>query len=225
MTEAWRLEANRATLRTPELSAMLDATQPGLGLQSVFRGEQKVADSLFGVGLESETLRLVDCFVRTSDLVGRYETANGQTHLTAYWRLSHAEGSGIGIDLVASVSTDVLEAFPDLRSSSTYRDSNAVLWQAGDDANEKSDRAVIVAGDGWSAVELPLEGSHAEPSVPTDGEQPSVSWRLASGFMEKGVIRRAVLRCRLQHGASQPSDTQVAAWLEDLRVPGPPLSA
>ncbi len=226
MTEVWRLESNRATLRTGGFSATHDATQPEVGLRLVTQGDAVVADALLGVGLESQPLRLVDCFVRASDLVCRYETEDGHTHLTAYWRVdASAENGALSVDLVASVRTDVLEAFPDLRSASVYPKSQAGVWTPADGLGANGDQAVIVAGERWSAVELPLEGLQSEPSVQSKDASASVSWRLASGFMEKGVIRRAVLRCRIQREPIDSADGQVAEWLEELRAPGPPLSA
>jgi hypothetical protein len=183
---AWHVCENFAELSLGDLQARLDLAQPQAGLRDV---------AFAGVSLESIRLlqvllprpesvareSLADRYVRGRDLVATYDQTEWRSvRPQVYWRcVEPAAGrrAPVGVDLVLSVQTSLLESDPALRTRS--RLPRGEVWRLADDSTGRFERLDPATGHGPQAggglraslflFRLPASGiSYAEMVYPGD---------------------------------------------------------
>ncbi len=216
----WRIEGSHASLSTPRLSARVSLRQPEPGLGDIERLQSALPDArLLQLQLSDAGAgqRLVEAYVRGSDLVASYEAASGRASATqVYWRyVEHAELGAAGVELIVSVRTESSDADPSLTVGSELACRELIQAAAPDATSfqpipvsaKMADQLFRLAGvglfvrrltgDAVSYVEMvhPADFSSVEFAV---GGGPAGCIRSRFGLfeerLEKGVIRRARAR-------------------------------
>jgi len=243
-SDTWRLDATRAILRTPQLTAGIDLLNPCAGLgQLVFQGTPIEGFALgvyvgMNVALSKEDLN--DVFVRGNDLVATYaETDERPFSLQVYWRATVGEQGTLLLDTILSLQTDLLESFPGLAVETQLPASAA--WLLSDNQGAATEIAIpcdLPADQADSLLLRPTDGdwSYAETSHPEDRGESQIERcedgslllqrQLGGQFLEKGVIRS--LRVRgvfLPRGENPERDIELATvCLASLATEEPPLT-
>jgi len=236
----WRLEGGTAGLDIAWLAGEVNLLQPQEGLKSIrIDGEPIGNASVLQVRTRDadsdEYRRLEDGYVRGTDLVALYaQTERWSVSPQIHWRAVRQDAvQSVGVELIASVQTSLLESDPSAVIGSTLPASD-VWWLA--DQEESRFQPVALADTGSFAVEsgagaglflfrLPngsrsyVEMIHAADfitaevtkQVTADGGIRS-AFRLFDERLEKGVIRQARLR-----GVFVPRDGDQQAAVECYR--------
>lgn len=216
MPSPWKIENEIATLSAHRFSAVVDLSQPGKGLREIRLAETSLATvhpcGLFHRAAEPTPISgpIVDRFVRQNDLFVRFgQTKDQPFSPSVYWTYTDEAGSN-GVNLIASIQTDLLDTHPDLIMR-TVCPAGDVLRLSSETASQWR---TIVGGQVQFAesdaphclmVRLPDAGvSYAEMIHPADfrgatlqvgdsdgGSTLALESLLLTRWMEKGVILRA----------------------------------
>lgn len=247
-----------ARLQLADLTGEIDLARPWLGFrpQNVPAEESAGIKSLLGIDLpsgaaERTELAPVEFFVRGDDLIATYPESSGCLRLQIYWRAlrGNSQGQVMGLELIVSVQTDLLDSQPVLFVRSELGPGRLqVLGPTGSGAaklNAVSDSATdnrtewcpsppacmfVPANAKLAYLEMPFPLDTRRTTVgrlsTLSGSAPSwvVEHELMREFLEKGVIRR----CRLR-GMFVPigdaTSAKVTAAVEQFRASAPPLTA
>lgn len=211
-SDVWRLDATRAILCTPQLTAGIDLLNPCAGLgQLVFQGAPIEGFALgvyVGINAALSKEDLNDVFVRGNDLVATYaETDERPFSLQVYWRATIGEQGTLLLDTILSLQTDLLESFPGLAVETQLPAADAWLLSNGEStATEITIPCDLPADRGDSLLLRPTDGawSYAETSHPEDRGESQIERcedgslllqrQLGGQFLEKGVIRSLRVR-------------------------------
>ena len=226
----WRLENDTkrkrctAWLQFGRLSAMVDLGRPQEGLSEIHLGSDTLAETrLLGIATDrltaAEEVLLPEAHVRGSQLVAAYEEApNRPLRVDASWRVLRANPTEeflIGVELVVSVQTHLLDGCPELSAQSRLaaeetlhlRDVTSGEYQTLPLSPGRV--STVEPADGSPCLLFRLVGtdlSYAEMVHPADfrraeltgsgedGETVHVRHRLFSESIEKGVLLRARVR-------------------------------
>ena len=211
----WRVTANQARLERPEVAAMVELSEPQLGVRRLVLGGHDAADlDLLQVQPEAPdapALQLRDFYVRDQDLVAYYEEADRDIVVQVYWRIVLPPAPAVvGLELIASVQTESLDSDPRLQIGSRIPadellhlpDEAGSQWQRVDVPSDGVWRgairgALLYRSASWpySYVEMTDAGDCRCLELAGSGAAGVVSrFHLFDDHLEKGVIRRARLR-------------------------------
>ncbi|MGI9428731.1 MAG: hypothetical protein ACR2NM_08745 [Bythopirellula sp.] len=224
VSDIWRLDATKAVLCTPQLTAEVDLLNPHAGLHRLEFGEATIDGSVLGIGSgpypAPQQGDLADKFVRGHDLVVSYaETRERPFSLQIYWRATTSQQGVLLLDTILSLQTALLESFPGVAVETKL--PNSQHYQLPVDGAD----AYLVRCDGcsWSYAESTHPDDAGESQVKRSDAGASCMVRQLGGrFLEKGVIRRIRVR-----GVILPreNDEMVATdCLESLSREEPPLA-
>jgi hypothetical protein len=120
---AWTIREEQAALSTPSLSAVLDLSAPHSGLHGLIWNQMKLDVDFLGVELpETASINRIvrDAYCRVDDLVVTYaDTSQWQLRPQIYWRYCDRwSGSCVGVELIASLQTSLLDAPADIATIS-----------------------------------------------------------------------------------------------------------
>jgi hypothetical protein len=213
----WRIDQTQASLSTSGLSARVNLQQPDLGLADiVWQGTAIPGARLLQVQRPRTDVgqHLVDAYVRGTDLIAVYETRlSGAVATQLYWRyVEHADLRIVGVELIVSVQTELLDDDPGLALISEL--PWVELFQAANRNVTGLTRVCLTGTDGpcrRAGVGLFLYslgeglGGYLEMVHPADfdtvefelGPHPGIlrsRFGLFEERLEKGVIRRARAR-------------------------------
>ncbi|MEN1678096.1 MAG: hypothetical protein AAGJ46_00775 [Planctomycetota bacterium] len=210
---SWRIDGVKAECLA--LGARIDLSHPGDGVRL------GSAVQAFGVrpAVEDAMFPLVDYYARGTDLVASYGPCDAFPFRTeVYWR-----GDGVGLQFIVSVETDLLDSHPVILVLSRVSACGGV---DSDYAPRMSEERVVrvqqLGGGDWCEVVHPSdqrEASHKWRFL--QGGIGESRWSLFSQSLEKGVIRRARLACRLFD--SDDSNT-VSSWASEFAEQSIPLT-
>lgn len=215
----WQLTTDEAVFTTDALRLSIQPTAPQTGARLTLNGDRSVATRLWAWRPDSQPgPKVLDAYVRGSDLVIEYGPHEGfPFHTQVYWRCE-ADGDQTVISLVVSIRTHKLDTHPVVLVDSAF---NAGGLTPLEDAAFLGTLIAAPQG-GWHAVETIQPGDLGPAALPelSGGES---RWRLFDLFMEKGVIRRAMLSLAVGEGElAEPQARELAAR---LRAEHAPLSA
>lgn len=231
----WRLEAGRAQLQLAPLTAQLDLNDLRQGFTP---GEPGAAHFARLLGLESPNWQanlpaLRDCFTRGNDLIAYYDPQpSWPIGLELHWSAAASASSQRQLDLQISAQTPLLDCNPRIDVLCELTAGEVLRIAAG--AADSIDLADISAAASAATLCRPAESSYSLLLMvhPTDYCTGQLTRRdgaialrqaLFTEHLEKGVIRRARLRCLLLDRAD---DLAVAAReLERFSAEDPDLSA
>jgi hypothetical protein len=212
---AWRLRATRAALETALLSAALDLERPAGGLTIDGRETwgRFLALPLFDAQASDQPAIVQDAYVRGQDLVVAYEQTSARPfRVTLYWRAlarDAAPGALVGVELIVSVQTSLLESRPAIDvHSELAADELFVLDERGALVRREltEGRPLDTAAAACALVRLREPAtSYAQMLHPATAAESRIERRAAGGLrvdhrlffpsdLEKGVILRARLR-------------------------------
>ena len=203
----WSASSNLAQLDLNGLQATLDILRPWEGLQVVVQEEKVAPTSLFRInsnpGTETETL--ADAYTRDRDLVVLYSQTNTRPNsLQLYWR-GLVDEHGCIVDQIVSTQTDQLDSDPSLSVQHQLPPGDVVSFTS-------QCASLLFRPQGWSHSWLFIaKRADCEALSIDEGDQPLVSFHLFRRSLEKGVIRRALLRAIL---LPRENDIHVAGLCE-----------
>lgn len=213
----WRLEGSKARLETSRLTCELDLAWPRRGLTKL-AGSLDPSNAFSAEGaaimqlkLPSNATLLTDAYVRGNDLVATYdESADLPCRAQVYWHIEN-ESDVLGIQLIVSVQTSLLDAAPSLTVVSQVAGSVRLIEEG---------VALLPLQDSTVAYAEVTDGSNIESTIVHNNSQ--ITNRLFPGSLEKGVIRRArILGCFLPASSAE----QTARTLhERFARSAPPLT-
>lgn len=236
----WRLEGGAADLDIEWLAGEINLLQPQEGLRSIrIDGESIGEASILQVRTpdtnSKEDRPLEDGYVRRADLVAVYaETEQRRISPQIYWRAVRQDAvRGVGVELIASVQTSLLDSDPRIVVGSTLPSSD--VWWLTDQGESRFEPVTLAdtdsfavesgTGAGLFLFQLPnlsysyVEMIHAADFATAEvRKQASAEGGICSAFqlfderLEKGVIRRARLR-----GVFVPRDGDEQAAIECYR--------
>lgn len=239
----WNIESHQAILSTDMLKATVDLRNPGCGLQTLRLAGKTVDGFALGAspnGVQSIAREAIgDAFVRGNDLVVTYtQTDERPFALQVYWRVVRPSQGGVIVDTILSLQTDLLESFPEVEVTSNLP-ADSVWWLPDFcDGNVQRvaeqaelDRDTVVTRD--LLIRFPTcNFSYAQRTHPDDrgriqasrtSSGVTIASRLGGRFLEKGVIRRLLVRGVF---VPQEHDLQLANnYLTALETEQPPLTA
>ena len=251
----WQITKHTALLRLPGLEAALDVAAPRDGLGQLSVGRQSQAGAIFQWSMPPEAPQIdaleTEAYVRGNDLIATYSADDDWPFrvqvawcaLTATDRLT-ALG---GVDMIASVQTDLLDSRPELAVATSLQASELLSLTDADagvfepvalDPRQpvalapKNGAGCVLfrfADDGstapaYSYAEMVHAGDVGPATLVRDpAGQVRLERRLFSGFLEKGVI----LRTRLRGLFLERADDEAAAlaWHRALLESKLPLTA
>lgn len=247
----WSLQNSAAKLELDSFTAQVDLRQPQCGLNDIhWRAQSLAGHEILAVELASRQSApdetLADCYQRAGDLVAVYaQTPQRPMRVQIYWRASLRDSGGRRlpcIDLQASVQTALLDARPELTTSSTLPagevrrlvDPSSGVFEALLQVDAAPLALTPQEGPGCLLFRWPQSDvSYAEMIAPCDfdreelspssGGRLKLSRRLFAGSLEKGVILRARL-CGVYLEREDDERCAAEAYRAFLDSP-PPLTA
>jgi len=218
----WKIEGFSAGVETTDFSATVNLSRPDLGLTNVRLRNAALSEARL-LAIVSLTPRqngdstLSEHYIRGADLVARYaETSGRDLSCQVYWQpLGGDEIPGVGIDVLISTQTSVLDSDPDTVVSSdlpveaAYRlaDHEAGRFEPLSVSANESRNAVPdgvaglflfrLPGNRFSYAQMvhPTDFLGADLVAPTGGTGATrLNCHLFRERLEKGVIRRARVR-------------------------------
>ncbi|MCC6508785.1 MAG: hypothetical protein IT423_06740 [Pirellulaceae bacterium] len=211
----WSVTGQMATLDSADWQWSLDMSQPNSGVACRYTCAQSrlMLGHLLKVNpIPGHACQIDDWFARGSDLMVRYGQSNADQFAFQldYRAVPSADSStgqflspgkqSCGLDIWLSVQTQLLDSYPTLELSNQVSDSQ---WKAfdGDGLAIDGDASLVHNAVGMLTCQS-QRGSIAILIHPSDQPQTELltgegitRLRLFGNFMEKGVIRRARVRC------------------------------
>lgn len=213
----WKLDGTLASLNTPELSAALDLAQPhrGVKLLAVRRDDESHSHPAGEILQVHFPIRpgpadIQDSWVRMEDVVAIYsQTKIRQVRSEIYWRLVRPAPAALGIEMILSVQTDLLDASATTSTSSQLAVEEVIWWsdpqridstrciRSGDesiDAHRETGRGLFIfrpSGVSYSYLEMMHPADFFSATLHWHGAVAVLHWQLFPESLEKGVIRRA----------------------------------
>jgi hypothetical protein len=218
----WKVDAATARFDSPELAFHVDVARPQRGMHDFQLGWQGKSQSVPDAAIlcahlssRDQPENVVDTWTRGADLVVVYDQSPQRPFRSEiYWRVLDPHGPfRTGVELIVSVQTSLLDALPQLTMSSSLPASTATWvldparlelarsWQS-------SDPALLATSDAGHGIFLlrseSLPFSYVEMVYPADfvsaalrgqAGRTELQWQFFPESLEKGVIRRARLRC------------------------------
>jgi hypothetical protein len=237
----WNLDGTIAHSKLDTFSTTVQLPRPDLGLTQIrvrFAGDSWQAGETTsvmrvrrGVGTP-QAATIAECHVRGADLIATYEATQANAiRSQIYWRLLDTGSEmAVGVEVLVSVETDLLDSDPSTVVSSTLPAAHVLaLPDAASrefeelDPTERTSAALV--GAGVQAVLVRLRDcpfSYVEMIRPTDCDRSAISLDSTSSDsvrvdhvcfaerLEKGVIRRSRVRGYFVH---RQQDTDIALQL------------
>jgi hypothetical protein len=216
----WQSQGTTADLRIGPFSGRLDLRRPaqglvGLHLQGRALARMAVLQVRSGSAPAGQEEELLDSFVRGADLIATYSQAPDRTIVPQiYWRaIEHADLTAVGVELVLSVRTELLDDDPKMFVGSLV--PRCPVWCSTDPESKRFEPVAIdVAAPrddsrarpivlvyrlpdvdcSWVEMVHPMDFSGAVLSEDTTAEGLVSRFELFNERLEKGVIRRGRLQ-------------------------------
>lgn len=185
---SWNLEGTTATLDVDGATAQLDLSQPKAGVSVSLKEEGAIEGHLFAwrpQAGDTPRLPLIESYIRENDLVALYGPTDAFPFETeVYWRaLPLLEGAKLRLSMIVSIETSLLDTEPEIVVQSAWPQAEL---QDSDHPGARLYRNSSAGHSCWEAIAPSDQVEDADPEA--DG-----SHLLFSHFLEKGVIRRAML--------------------------------
>jgi hypothetical protein len=231
----WQTEGTTARLKLEPLSARLDRLRPARGLRDLRFGDRRMeAAAILQVRADTAASDrdecLLDSFVRGNEMVASYALwPPRKVGAELRWRcIHHVDLAAVGLELIISVQTDLLDTDPGLTIGSVM--PQGAVWRLVDADKLQFERIIFPdrllasyslrppamllyrpAEADWSFVEMIHPSDFAGAmlaQLPQEAGGFCSSYRLFDERLEKGVIRRG----RLQGLLVARDRDQETAW-------------
>jgi hypothetical protein len=181
----WRLVDGQASLEAGRWDGRFDLAKPGSGLSLASANKFRL-DSLLAVEFVTpHEPFLKDCFVRQSDLIIAYPQREQRTFsLQLDYRIIESSEEQLLIELWVSIQTYLLDTHPTVK----------VICPGLESPANTSQPIVATVGD-LSFAWFIHPRDQSDTKLVADKASERVQAQLFGHFMEKGVIRRARVRC------------------------------
>ena len=205
---SWNLRQGAVEASLGPFTAVLAPDKPQLGLEILRHSD--LLGHAFSVSVPTEfSFTVEEAYQRGNDFIVRFDQSGADTFAFQLdWRIL-ANCSTPGIELWLSVQTDDLDSSPvlaiasDLKSEGWTGYNNTQLLNEADEPtqtsgpNDEPPAALVSNSNEISALWLiePTDQQHVQ--CEETGKPTLKQIRLFDHFMEKGVIRRARMRCHL----------------------------
>lgn len=235
---SWTLHQGSVETTLGPFTAVLSPDKPQLGLE-ILDGTGTLGHA-FAVAVPTESsespeysFTVEEAYQRGSDFIVRFDQMKEDSFAFQLdWKLIAGSDSKYGFELWLSVQTDDLDSSPVLDIASDLKNTE---WK------QLSHQALVESSDEQDSAAAPAalftSGGKETPSIlwliePTDQRHIALQQaagpssrkiRLFDHFMEKGVIRRARMRCYLS--ADGFTEEEIRQLYEDLRNSPLPLTA
>jgi len=223
----WDLDKHSAKLTTDSFSARFNGEDPYLGLE-LLNAQGASCGKLFSFLLSESP---VETYVRGSDLVSKYPPRHSD--LVSYETYYRIADDGDSVDFVLSAQTSLLDSAPLTKITSEFSNATMLVkFATNDDSQEVKSETALQEAPQFVLLRPNDDESHSWVLLihPTDFHRgtlrlkpsPSVVLRVFPEFLEKGVIRRATMKCCR---VARENDTVAAQSLfENLSAAAPPLA-
>lgn len=240
---SWKLQEGSVEAVVGPFTAVLTPEKPQLGLGIIRSG--KTLGQIFAVGVpevgadaSGYSFTLEEAYQRGEDFIVRFDQSMGDSFAFQLdWRLLPETGACAGVELWLSVQTDDLDSSPVLSIASDIGSDQWSAFSHQDLAADSSSASTAEKNAQTNVAALLCKSSSDSASLlwlvePTDqrhavlqGEPTSSARqiRLFDHFMEKGVIRRARMRCHVSDEGF--TDEQIRSLYQDLENSPLPLTA
>jgi hypothetical protein len=228
----WNLTATTATLQCGPLSGQIDLANLGGLDETCWLGKPLHVRSLslrLPLDRYQQPSTLTDCYSRGNDLVATFErVAPGSVSPQVYWRARHHEDHGaVGIEVIISMHTDLLDSQPRSAVWTSVKDSRALRTAHLDPSGFRETSAGSYKRMAFTTSNINLmvcrrewfpKVSYAEMVHPDDfceldpggsHNAAKLEWMLFPERLEKGVIRRARIS-----GWFMPAENDLATAVE-----------
>jgi hypothetical protein len=192
----WTIAHQRATFSTPQLQLAVNFHEPWNGVELIQYQQHSLPNPprilrAHVQALVADREPLCECYIRGRDLLATYQPAmQGKVRVQIYWRAwpeQPANSVPVGVQMILSAQTDLLDAAPQTQTSSVFNPMPAAQWCA------LRENAYLLSGltDDVSYLEMIHPSDFAGVSLNQPSSPPSLAWTLFPERMEKGVIRRS----------------------------------
>lgn len=219
----WTLRGTSAAFSTAEWSGKIDLEDPARGLE-LSCGSTEPTSGFLGVDFAPPCRPFEkDCYVRQGDLISAYpQRDNRKFSLQLDYRLLEATADRLLIELWISIQTYLLDSRPTV-TVSCRADDDSGRTQGLD--NDRTNRAVIEGSIGralhWAWLIHPRD--QGDTSWQWKADQHVYEADLFGHFMEKGVIRRARMRCLI--GTTELTPLEINEAYQTFAASPLPLTA
>ena len=241
----WKLDQTRAEFRCDQWHGTFDLAKPELGLKVIAPNKANLTD-LLGVAFQKPNQPMSqDCFVRQGDLIAVYPPREMRKfHVQLDYRMLESTSERLLVELWISVQTYLLDNHPVVSVQTPFDALGLDVYNADAAGTLVLDEQPLPTLGNANALLVPRMIAVAYGSFPdTDlsiawlnhpRDQFDTTWshatdkqcveaRLFGHFMEKGVIRRARMRCLI---SSQPLNQSHLQEVYDAFITSPlPLTA
>ena len=233
----WQIDGEVAAIADGRLAASIDLKHPANGLTKLTYDGNAVNGCIpLQVSPEPPAPKsgetLIESYIRGRDLIATYaQTPQRSVQPTYYWHCLECEGSAVGVELMVSMQTSLLDSDPTLSAFSECKGSAHWVCDGKATAIEDATWESPANATGLFLFRLNDEVSYAEMVFPSDFLGASVkkdngAWQLTYRMfpedLEKGVIRRGRIRALLMP-TKDDIDTATKAY-EALSAADPPLT-
>ena len=172
----------------------------------------------------------VETYVRGSDLVSRYPARNSDlVSYSTYYRIAD---EGESVDFVLSAQTSLLDSAPLTKVSSEFSNATLLVKSANDDLQTVESETTLDEVPHFVLARPNDDESHSWVLLihPTDfyrgtvrlNPAATVVLQVFSESLEKGVIRRATMKC--SRVPREHDEAAAQALYENLSAAAPPLA-
>ncbi len=212
----WQLDGSKASFRSTHLTGRLDVEVPAAGVTDLAvaihpdRPRTSIDAAIMKLMLPDGAPLLIDAYVRGIDLVATYsESPNHPCQSRIYWRVE-SEADYFGIQILISVQTPLLDAYPDLK----------IVSQLTQNATRIDHGVAVAPLPGLDLCYAELADDSNLASTEVQGNR--ITSSLFPGSLEKGVIRSArILGCFL---AREAGDELASSLQRRYARSAPPLT-
>jgi hypothetical protein len=206
LNSPWTLGDDRASFDLGQWSGRFDLAKPMAGL-SIAHKNLATINGLLAIEFDRpHDPFLKDCYVRQGDLIVAYpQRENRQFSLQLDYRIIESSKEQLLIELWVSIQTYLLDSRPKVK-----------VVCPGVDAPAETSNPIVGSVGNFSFSWFIHPRDQGDSKLTVDKISGHVSAQLFGHFMEKGVIRRARLRClvglaSLSQAAIDNAQTQFAA--------------
>ena len=181
----WKLVDGRASLDTDRWAGHIDLAKPGSGLSLTSAHKPGLISLLAVEFVRPHEPFVKDCFVRQSDLILAYPQREQRTFsLQLDYRIIASREAQLLIELWVSIQTYLLDTHPSVKVSCP-----------GSETPAKASQPIVATAGDLSFAWFIHPRDQSDTKLVADKSNARVQAQLFGHFMEKGVIRRARLRC------------------------------
>ena len=220
----WILIPPSARLSSDSFKASVKITPDSIAL-IVDQFENGISPvTLLNINVANPLGEQIDCYIRGNDLVLRFKSSDDLPLYTEiYFRVIHIEPQLLAIESIISLNTHSLNLNPSICVNSEVEipANDSVAIQTDDFDRDSHTRSLSYDGSNitLSALESDYKTATVNRERIGNSERLEIKMQLASGTLEKGVIRRMRVLGFLSTNAKQQSQLDIISQFEKSAIP------